>query len=83
MLKVSDTQSFIFKANDEGPFYLSDTDKEARTFDVQSGTRRRNLIKAELANRLNERNISTMGSKKQLVARCTDSNIPSSVEEQR
>jgi len=81
MLKVGDTQSFVFKADDEGPFYLSDPDKEARKFDVQSGIRRRNLTKAELANRLNEQNISIMGTKKQLVERCTENNIPTSVEE--
>ena len=70
------TQSLVFQHDDEGPFYLSLEEREARKFDRNTGiSKERNLKKSELLERLQEKGIVSKGSTKQLRDLCLERNL--------
>jgi hypothetical protein len=58
-------QSFIFKPGNEGPFYLSSAEREAKKDDiVLEGTKKRYLTKKELEKQLTNLGIEAQGTAK-------------------
>ena len=74
-LRVGDIQSFVYTETDDGPFYFTQTKRNEKRFDVQHGTKSRELTKDELKDELQRRNISNKGTKKQLQQICNNNNI--------
>jgi hypothetical protein len=83
-LNVGDVQSFVFKPGDEGPFYLSSSEREAKKDDIAlEGTKKRYLTKKELEKQLADQGIEARGTAKRLQQLCRENNLPVAVQERK
>jgi len=63
-LAVGFVQSFVFQDDDDGPFWMNEQERAAKKEDkvLEGQTKKRNFMKAELIQRLRERNILVSGT---------------------
>ena len=75
-LKVGDVQSMSFSHTDIGPFYLREKEREERKFDKITGTKKKQLVKTELIDKLKDVGIKNpKGKKSKLLKLCKMNNI--------
>jgi hypothetical protein len=74
-------QSMVFKATDEGPFWMSPEEREEKRHDreVEGQTKTKKLNKRELALKLQEKGIRTKGTAKELVKLAEDNGIATAI----
>ena len=84
MLAIGDVQSMVFTDNDDGPFYMTETERIASEHDRVTGQiRKRKRRKDELLNHLKGMGIVATGNREQLAKIANDNNIPVEVEYQQ
>ena len=76
-LKVRNTQRMIFPPTDEGPFYLSEKERQEQRMDQYNGTKREHLNKSDLIEALKQHGVTNpKGSKGKLQKLCKKNNLP-------
>ena len=76
-LGVGDYQQMVFQDGDSGPFYKSDTEREATKFDRQTGASTRKIRKKEeMQIDLRAKGVSAKGNKVAIVELCKQNDVP-------
>jgi hypothetical protein len=76
-LAVCSVQNFVFQDDDDGPFWMNEQDRAAKKEDkvLEGQTKKRNFTKAELIQKLRERNILVSGTYKKMKEICEENQI--------
>jgi hypothetical protein len=83
MLSVRQTQRLVFAVTDEGPAWMTPEERLGCKFDRPCPTGRTEVykfLKIELISKLEEANLPTWGTKKDLLARCAANSVSTSEE---
>jgi hypothetical protein len=83
MLSVGQTQRLVFAVTDEGPTWMTPEERLGCKFDRPCPTGRTEVykfLKIELISKLEEANLPTWGTKKDLLARCAANSVSTSEE---
>jgi hypothetical protein len=76
-LAVGSVQNFVFQDDDDGPFWMNEQERAAKKEDkvLEGQTKKRNFTKAELIQKLRERNILVSGTYKKIKEICKENQI--------
>jgi len=77
-LQRGDTQNFVFSANDDGPFWMNESEREEKRHDrvIEGQFTKKKLSKDELIQRLQEKGVTATGNIKNITRLCQVADIP-------